>query len=288
LPTSKPPSPPRGIQSVEVGGQLLRALADHGRPLALKDLAAAAGMPPAKAHPYLVSYGRLGLVEREAETGRYGLGPLALQMGLIALHQYDPVRLATPLIESLAHETGQTCAIAVWGHRGPTIVRVAEAPTPVHVSLSHGAVMSLTGTASGRLFVAFGPHEAVRQALKAEPGARPAARPRAGSKRAAPAASAGASAGFGRGPVFDEAIDAVRRAGLAGVDGLVVPGIRAMAAPVFDARGALVIGLTAVGPAATFDLAPHGALALALRRAADGLSARLGWRRDEAAAHNRP
>ena len=53
----------RGIQSVEVGGQLLRALAHHGRPMALKDLAREAGMTPAKAHPYLVSFGKLGLIE---------------------------------------------------------------------------------------------------------------------------------------------------------------------------------------------------------------------------------
>lgn len=66
---------PRGIQSIEVGGQLLIALAHHGRPLALKDLAREAGMPPAKAHPYLVSFIKLGLVEQEAGGGRYGLGP---------------------------------------------------------------------------------------------------------------------------------------------------------------------------------------------------------------------
>lgn len=60
---------PRGIQSVEVGGQLLVTLAQQGRPLALKDLARAAGMPPAKAHPYLVSFIKLGLVEQETAAG---------------------------------------------------------------------------------------------------------------------------------------------------------------------------------------------------------------------------
>ena len=43
----------RGIQSIEVGGQLLRALVHHGRPMALKDLAREAEMSPAKAHPYI-------------------------------------------------------------------------------------------------------------------------------------------------------------------------------------------------------------------------------------------
>ena len=67
----------RGIQSVEVGGRLLLALVHEGRPMALKDLAQAAGMAPAKAHPYLVSFGKLGLIAQDESSGRYGLGPLS-------------------------------------------------------------------------------------------------------------------------------------------------------------------------------------------------------------------
>ena len=50
----------RGIQSIEVGGRLLQALARVGEPMMLRDLAREAGMTPAKAHPYLVSFSRLG------------------------------------------------------------------------------------------------------------------------------------------------------------------------------------------------------------------------------------
>lgn len=262
-------SEPRGIQSIETGGRLLLALAHHGQPMTLKDLAAAADMSAGKAHPYLVSFIKLGLVERETEGGRYGLGPLALQMGLIGLQQYDPVRLATERIDELARETGHTVAIAVWGHRGPTLVRIAQAPTPVHVSMRHGTVMSIPDTASGRLFAAFGPHEAVREALDNEarlaaPGA-PTRRTRAGGR-------------FGLGTAFDREIDQVRADGIAGIDGVALPGLSAISVPVFDARGQLVLSLTAIGPSATFDATIAGAVASRLKPAALQLSMRLGWK----------
>ena len=112
----------RGIQSIEVGGRLLLALVHEGRPMALKDLAQAAGMAPPKAHPYLVSFGKLGLISQDDTSGHYGLGPLAMQLGLISLQQSDPVRLATAQLPALAEAVGQTVGIAVWGPRGATIV----------------------------------------------------------------------------------------------------------------------------------------------------------------------
>ena len=52
----------------------------------------------------------------------------------------------------LAQAMQQTVGITVWGAHGPTVVRTEEAPSPVHVTMRHGAVMNLRGTASGRLF----------------------------------------------------------------------------------------------------------------------------------------
>lgn len=238
----------RGIQSVEVGGRLLLALAAAGRPLALKDLAQAAAMTPPKAHPYLVSFGKLGLIVQDAASGHYGLGPLAMQLGLISLQQYDPLRLATERLPDLARALGQTVAITVWGDRGPTIVRTEEAPSPVHVAMRHGAVMSIRGTASGRLFAAHLP-AAVVQAADGRPFDAK----------------------------FERELAQIRAAGISHAVDAAVPGISGLAAPVYAGRS-LVLALTAIGPSASFDVDPRGAAATTLARCAAELSAQLGAR----------
>lgn len=242
----------RGIQSIEVGGRLLLALARSGQPMALKDLAQAADMSPPKAHPYLVSFGKLGLIAQDGASGHYGLGPLAMQLGLISLQQFDPIRLATARLPALAQTLGQTVAIAVWGAHGPTIVRTQEAPSPVHVAMRHGAVMSLRGTASGRLFAAHLPRRVVRSASGEAGGDQP----------------------------FDEAFEmalaGIRSAGFSHVVDAAVPGVSGLAAPVFDGSGALVLSLTAIGATAALDTRAQGLPATALRRCAGELSEQLG------------
>ncbi len=250
LESDTPPRLQRGIQSVEVGGQLLLALAHQGRPMALKDLAREAGMSAAKAHPYLVSFGKLGLIEQEAQSGRYGLGPLAMQLGLISLQQYDPVRLATPLIGELARSLGHTVGVAVWGNRGPTMVRIEEAPSAVHVNMRHGTVMSLRGTASGLLFCAYLPTQQVLPILQGE----------------GDSLDAGLQAQLAR----------VRQLGLAQAVDALVPGISALAAPVFDVNNGIVMSLTAIGTSAIFDARSDGEVARVLRRHARELSRQLG------------
>lgn len=254
----------RGIQSIEVGGALLKALAHAGRALPLKELAAEAGMAPAKAHPYLVSFSKIGLIAQDVASGRYGLGPLAMQLGLISLQQLDPVALATESIEALAASTGHTVAIAVWGSRGATIVRVARPASAVYVSMRHGTVMSLRGTASGLLFAAYLPRAQVLAALRDDAASATSGRGGAANARIEPGLAA--------------RLAEVRREGLACVADLLLPGVSALALPVFDARGTIVLALTAIGPSAVFDSRSEGVVASALRESTSRLSLRLGYR----------
>ncbi len=147
-----------GIQSVEVGFALLDVLAQAPGPLMLRDLAAAAHMSAAKAHRYLVSFQRLGLVAQDSTSTRYELGPATLRLGLATLSRLDAVKMARERLPGLIEVTGHTMALAVWGNRGPTLVHWQETPLAMPVSLRLGDVMPLLSSATGRCFAAFNSH----------------------------------------------------------------------------------------------------------------------------------
>jgi len=249
-----------GIQSVEVGFALLEVLAKSEGALMLRDLASAAGMSAAKAHRYLVSFQRLGLVHQDQASTRYDLGPTALQLGLAALTRLDPVKLARERMAPLMAQIGHTVALAVWGNQGPTIVHWQESPHAMTV-LRLGDVMPLLTSATGRCFAAFMPRELTSPMLKAE-----LSRAQKMKRHDVPTSQAEVKA----------MLDEVRRQGLARVVDALLPGVVGFAAPVFDSDSHLALAMVSLGPSSNFDAAWGGAPASALREAAQQLSAELG------------
>lgn len=251
----------RGIQSIEVGGALLHALVDAGAPLPLREIARRAGMSSAKAHPYLVSFGKLGLIEQDALTGHYTLGPFALALGLQSLTLRSPVPIALPAIGALAEQIGHTVALAVLGTHGPTIVYIRESTRPIHVNMRAGTVMSTVNTATGRVFLAYLPEKIAQHHLARE--------------RDDPAVTAQEPARRSK-TELASIVAEVREHGLARAVGEPIPGINALSAPVFDHGGAIVLAVTTLGPAGSFDPDWNGSIAKAVRACAEDVSRRLG------------
>jgi DNA-binding IclR family transcriptional regulator len=251
----------RGIQSIEVGGQILIALADSGAAMSLKQLALTARMTPAKAHPYLVSFGKIGLVSQDPVSGRYGLGALALRMGLAGLRQLNPVRLAIAAAVALEQRIHHTVALSVWGNAGPTVIHLEESSHPIHMNLRPGTVMSLT-TATGKVFGAYMP--AKKMETFVEESMRPHAFPHV----------IGALRSWND---MQADLQEVRARGLARVLDQPIPGVSAISAPVFDHEGHLAIAITIMGPTGGFDPDWTSLEARTLSEVAGDISTQLGF-----------
>ena len=113
----------RGIQSVEIGLRVLTALSRQPGPASLSAIAAASGLSASQTHRYLSSLIAAGMVRQSPATAQYDLDAGAIRIGLAALSRLDVIRLADAAFAAFAAETGRTCLLAVWGDRGPCIVR---------------------------------------------------------------------------------------------------------------------------------------------------------------------
>jgi DNA-binding IclR family transcriptional regulator len=247
-----------GIQSIEVGFRLLDVLTNEPRAMMLRDLAQRAGMSPAKAHRYLVSFLRLGVASQDPVSGRYELGGFALQMGLARLARVDGVRLARIALAEMRDRLDQTVGIAVWGNQGPTVVHWMESSHPAKASLKLGDVMPLLSSATGLLFAAYLPRSKTQAMLDRELAAM---------KQTMADVE----------PLLAE----VREHGAARVEGMLLPTVHAFCTPVFDSTGELALGLIALGHEGTFDTRWDGEIDSALRECARGLSYELGYKAGE-------
>ncbi len=255
----------RGIQSVEVGGRLLRALADARGPLALSDLAASGDLPSGQAHAYLVSLTRLGLIKRDELSGRYEPGPLALRLGLLHLEHQPAFRGAVPHAAALAQQTGFSVAICIAGPQGPTIVRYEHGGLPLHVNLHVGTVMSLPGTSTGRVFCAFLPAERLQPMWAGQ----------SASAEGSGAVQRGEHADAAARAAFEAVLEGIRARGMErGIDAP-TPGVSSLCVPVLDAQNQLCLALTAIGATGAIDVKWNGAVARVMRAAALEIGAAL-------------
>lgn len=248
------------VQAAETGMAVLKGLARLGGRASLTALAAQVDESPAKVHRYLASLMEEGLVAQDGGSQHYYLGAEAIQIGLAAMRQADPIRLIEPALVRLCESLEVTCFVAVMGNKGPTIVRFEEPGLSVTVSVRVGSVMSLLWSATGRVFLGLQGGSAVTALAEAELTAAPA--------ELCAQLDAADPIGTLRHAVQVEHCAVVRDT--------YQRGISAVAAPLFDHAGHVCAVITALGASGGFDPALDGVIATALRREAAAASALLG------------
>ncbi len=224
----------RGIQSVEVGIGILLPFLAVPELLKLREIADRAGVSPAQAHTYLVSFRRMGLVDQDEETGRYRLGKMALDLAIARMRSFDPLEAAGRIVETLRDQTGLTVSLSVFGGFGPTVVMMRDGAEHVYINTRVGTVYSISGTATGMAFAASMSELEVKAAIAQERTGQSAYR-RVGKTRAWDAVRA--------------ELDLIRANNYATISPNSVAGMSAIASPVFDQSGQVRMVFTLIGTA---------------------------------------
>lgn len=158
----------RRVQSIEVGFRVLRVLRMADGLLPLREIAQRAGMPPSKVHLYLVSFIRENMAYQDAETGFYGLGSFAIQLGLAAVRRVTVVSAAADLLSELRDKTDCAIYLSLWGDRGPCIVSRVDGHQQGAFTLRLGSILPVHSTATGHVFLAHLPREETAPLLASE------------------------------------------------------------------------------------------------------------------------
>ena len=250
-----------GVNSIEVGLEVVKALVRSGGPATLGEVAEAAKMHPAKVHRYMVSFIRSGLIMQDPGTSRYDLGPYGLDFSLAYLARMDANRIGAATMRSLVDQVNESAFIAVWGTHGPTVIDWQAARQPISASTRIGTVFPLLASSTGRTFLAFLPPSETEPFLKREL--------RALSRSPDPRAIKDRKG-------VNEIVSEIRERGLARGSGLRMPGMSSFSAPVFNRSDEIAFTLTVFGYEETFDMDWDGVIAVNLKGAARALSQQMG------------
>jgi DNA-binding IclR family transcriptional regulator len=147
----------------------------------------------------------------------------------------------------------------VWGDGGPTIVRFEESHHPVTLNVRVGSVLPILTTALGKVYAAFSRSPRIGEAVKNE------------RRR-----SAGVGGTMSK-TALDSTLDEVRARGLARIAGDQLPGVSALAAPIFDHLGDVAGVIGALGRQESFDIDWEGPIAIAMRETASEVASRMGF-----------
>jgi IclR family transcriptional regulator, pca regulon regulatory protein len=256
-------------QSLERGLAILSAFGRGGSSLGITQLGRELDLSRSTTHRYVATLAMLGYLEQDAATKKYRLGPRVIDLGLAAINSMEVREVSAPHLQQLSDETGYTVNMAVLD--GLDIVYVDRCRNSragqreIDLNLHVGSRLPAYCTSMGKVLLAYLPREECDELLE-----------RLELTRRGPntiVAKAELVAELGR----------IRHAGMAVNNEELAYGLRSIAAPIFAQDGR---------PTAALNLAVHSSmvsmedllarLSQPLRETAHAISARLGYRPEEA------
>lgn len=224
-----------GVPAVERALDVLELLETSDSRLSLTEIARRLSLPKGSAHRLLTALKSRGYIEQRGGIdgrGGYGLGVRLVALAARSQGSWDVVRAALEPMRRLAQATGEGCQLSV--RSGGRALCIARVPSPSHPEVALmggiGSSFPLHAVAVGKALIAFAPEFERADYLAAGDGPLAAFTPQT---IVAPGTLAAE-------------LESIRKDGIARDREEYKRGLRAIAAPIFDAEGTDAVAAIAV------------------------------------------
>jgi DNA-binding IclR family transcriptional regulator len=244
--------------SLEKANRLLLAFSEAAPELGVMDLARRVGLNKSTVSRFVATLHELGLLERVEHGRKFRLGLRVFELGTLAARHRPLFVHAEQAVDKLALQLRETVTLGVLlGHDLVFLHKAERGAEPFVAAL--GRRYPANCCASGKVLLALAPESERQAALATRLGRR--------TESSIVAAAA-----------LERELATISDAGYASDHQEFLMGVRSVAVPVLDRRGAPIAALAVSGAARRITAATVPTLATALRRSAAEVSRRLGYR----------
>jgi IclR family transcriptional regulator, acetate operon repressor len=251
-------SEPDRVTAVDRLVMLLEAL-DGAEGLTLKRISQTTGLTEPTALRYLTRLRFHGLVERDEETGRYGLGIRLFQLGQGALRDRDPRLVALPIMKDLRSQFDETVNLAMRLEDDLVLIEALESTRSIKKGARVGESDVWHSSSLGKAILACLTEQEAIQILE-----------RRGHPRTTPRTLATVEA-------LLRDFELVRERGYAIDDEESEEGLCCVGAPIFDRHRRPSYAISFSGPASRFSLSSVHKMGRVIKAAAKNISLTLGY-----------
>jgi IclR family transcriptional regulator, KDG regulon repressor len=258
--------PRGGVQSLARAFAIMEEIARNRDGIGLADLSKRVGLHNSTTFHLVKTLVSLGYVRQMMDSKRYRIGRPLFALAASALDEVEMVSLATPILEDLSRETGESAHFSVRMDDAVVVLARTGGKGAFQLNDRAGAVRPAHCTALGKIMLAALAVDQFEQYLT-----------RTELAALTPKSITAAE------PLRRE-IAEVRRTGLAVDDGEFDPEVRCIAVPVRDFSGQVIGAIGISGPVWRLSIEALQKRTRVVRAAADRLSAEFGFAGDVKAA----
>ena len=246
------------IQSVERSFKILEYIAENGNEAGLTEISKGLSLNKSTVHGLLVTMEQMGYAQQNIDSGKYSLGLKLFQLGMAVYNSLDLRTIALPHLQALSEKYKETAHLAVLSKGEVVYIEKVDSPRSIRIVSRIGGRNPAHCTGVGKVLLAALPEATLNRFLG-----------QGTLRRYTTNTITSASELKGH-------LQQIRAKGVAFDLEEFEPGLRCVAAPVRNHRGAVIAAIRLAGPADRLAMDRLDSIADDVAEAANTISCALG------------